>query len=76
MGYIFIPIISTTLLHCHPFFYEILSIPVYFWNLLWHPNGQSIIGMLQDPNGNGQLVIYNKQEHCHHDGYGNKNRIS
>ncbi len=65
MGYIIIPIISTTLLHCHSFFYGILLIPVYFWNLLWHPSGWWIIDMLQDPYGNGWLVIYNKQEHCH-----------
>jgi hypothetical protein len=64
-GYIFIPIISTTLLHCHSFFYGIVSIPVYYWNLFWHPNGRSIIDMLQDPNRKGQMVIYNKQEHCH-----------
>ncbi len=65
MGCFFIPIISATLIGCYSFFHKIFLIPVYFWNLLWHPNGWSIINMLQNPTGNGQLVTYNKQHHCH-----------
>jgi hypothetical protein len=63
MGYIFVPIITATLLSCSSFIHEILSVPVYFWNLLWHPNGRSIIDMLQNLEGNGQFVSYNKQNH-------------
>ena len=31
----------------------ILSPIIYFWNLIWHPDGRSILDILRDPNGNG-----------------------
>ncbi len=31
-------------------------IPLYFWNLLWHPNGCSILDMLRNPEGHGRLI--------------------
>jgi hypothetical protein len=43
----------------------IISIPIYSWKLFWHPNGQSIFDMLRDPEGNKQLIPYNKPEDCH-----------
>jgi hypothetical protein len=63
MGYIFIPIITTMILGCSSFIYGIFSFPIYFWNLSWHPNGQSVIDILQNPEGNGCLIPYNNQHH-------------
>ncbi len=83
-GHIFIPIINTLLLHCHSFFYRILLIPVYFWNLFWHPMvNQSLIWFkIQMEMDNWSFTI-NKNiaidgENVHnqfHDEYGDKNCI-
>jgi hypothetical protein len=65
LGYIFIPFITATLHGYSTFIHGILLVPLYFWNLFWHPNGQSIIDMLQNPEGNGPLISYNEQHHHH-----------
>jgi hypothetical protein len=65
MGYIFIPIITTMILGCSSFIYGIFSVPIYFWNLIWHPNSQSVIEILQNPEGIGRLIPYNNQHHCY-----------
>ncbi len=63
MGYIFIPIITTIIVGSSSFIYEIFSVPIYFWNLIWRTNGQSVIDILQNPEGNGCLIPYNNQHH-------------
>jgi hypothetical protein len=63
IGCIFIPIITTTLSGYCFLIHGIFSIPIYFWNLLWHPNGRLIYEMLQNPEGNGHLISCNKQNH-------------
>jgi hypothetical protein len=45
------------------FIYGILSIPIYFWNLFWHPNGRSIVDMLANPNGNGRFISSRDKHH-------------
>ena len=60
--YILIPLFTAILVHCFTFLHGILLVP-FFLKLVWHPNGQSIIDMLRNPEGNGRLVSYNKQ-HC------------
>ena len=81
IGYTLIPLIVTTIGHASSFIHDILSIPIYFWNLLWHPNGHSIIDMQQKPEGNECFILLkkhifidgeNKLDPCH-DGCGNKN---
>ncbi len=37
---------------------------LYFWNLLWHPNGHSIIDMLQNPEGHGRMISSNTNPCC------------
>jgi hypothetical protein len=54
--YIFAPTLFFAVESCASFSYGILSILIYFWNLLWHPNGCSIIDMLSNPEGNGQFI--------------------
>ncbi len=82
MGYIFIPIITTMILGCSSFIYEIFSVPIYFWNLIWHPKSQSVIDILQNSEGNGRLIPYNNniiatagenELVLYQDGYGDEN---
>ena len=37
------------------FVHDIILIPKYAWDLLWHPDGRSIFQMLCNPNGDGPL---------------------
>jgi hypothetical protein len=60
-GYILIPPITATLVNCLAFLHGIVSVPINFWNLVWHPNGRSIIDMLRNPEGNGRFISSNKQ---------------
>ncbi len=63
MGYIFIQIITSMILGYSSFIHGIFWVPIYFWNLVWHPNGRSVIDILQNPEGNGRLIPYNNQHH-------------
>ena len=54
--YIFIPLIAALLGGFIGFIYELFLVPLYFWNLLWHPNGRSIYSMLCNPEGNGRFI--------------------
>jgi hypothetical protein len=65
LGYIFIPFIIHILCGCFAFIQGMFLVPLYFWNLIWHPNGESILDMLQNPEGNGQFISSNNQGHCH-----------
>ena len=61
LGYTLIPPITATLVNGSAFLHGIVSVPIYFWNLVWHPNGRSIIDMLRNPEGNGRFISSNKQ---------------
>ncbi len=65
LTYIFIPIFEPMVLFGYSITCTIISIPIYAWKLLWHPNGQSTLNMLQDPEGNSRLIPYNKRENHH-----------
>jgi hypothetical protein len=55
--YLFIPAIGSLLSSCYLLICRLLSIPiVYSWKLLFHPNGRSILDILQNPEGHGQFV--------------------
>jgi hypothetical protein len=56
LGYIFIPYITAILQGYIVFIRGLFSVPLYFWNLLWHPNGRSILDMLCNPEGHGQFI--------------------
>jgi hypothetical protein len=56
LRYIFIPLIAALLHGFIGFIYELLLVPLYFWNVLWHPNGRSIYSMLCNPEGNGCFI--------------------
>ncbi len=56
LGYIFIPYITAILQGSIAFICGVLSVPLYFWNLLRHPNGRSILDMLRNPEGHGQFI--------------------
>ncbi len=43
--------------------YGILSIPIYFLNLFWHPNGCSIVDMVANPNDNGRFISSRDKHH-------------
>jgi hypothetical protein len=51
--YLFIPAISSLLSSCFLLFCRLLSIPIYSWKLLFHPDGHSILDILQNPEGKG-----------------------
>ena len=46
LGYMTIPHIIAILYGFIAFIQGLFSVPLYFWTLLWHPNGQSILDML------------------------------
>jgi hypothetical protein len=56
LSYLFFPAIIAVLSGCHLAVSGATAIPIYFWTLLWHPDGCSIFNMLCDPEGNGGLV--------------------
>ena len=56
LGYIFIPYITVFTQGCITFIHGVLLVPLYFWNLFWHPNGQSILDMLRNPEGHGRFI--------------------
>jgi hypothetical protein len=56
LQYIFIPHIATLLQGYIGFIRGLFSVPLYFWNLLWHPNGRSIYDMFCNPEGTGRFI--------------------
>jgi hypothetical protein len=56
LSYIFFPEIIAMLSSCHLMVRGLMSIPIYFWMLLWHLDGCSIFDMLCNPEGNSYLV--------------------
>ena len=56
LGYILIPHIAALLQGYIRFICGILLVPLYFWKLLWHPNGLSIYDMLCNPEGQGRFI--------------------
>ena len=49
LGYIFIPYIPAILQGYIAFIHGIFLVLLYFWNLLWHPNGRSVLDMICNP---------------------------
>jgi hypothetical protein len=66
LAFIFIPIFEPMLIFGYSITCTIISILIYAWKLLWHPNGRSILDMLRDPEGNSRLIPYDKCENHHH----------
>jgi hypothetical protein len=56
LSYLFFPAIIAVLSGCHLAVSGVTAIPIYFWTLLWHPDGRSIFDMLCNPEGNGHLI--------------------
>jgi hypothetical protein len=56
LSYLFFLAIIAMLSSCHLMVSRLMSIPIYFWMLLWHPDGCPIFDMLCNPEGNGCLV--------------------
>jgi hypothetical protein len=55
LSYLFIPAICSMLSSCYLLFCGLLSIPIYSWKLLFHPDGHSNLDILQNLKGQGQL---------------------
>jgi hypothetical protein len=53
LSYLFIPAISSMLSSCYLLFCGLLMIPIYSLKLLFHPDGCSILEILQNPEGHG-----------------------
>jgi hypothetical protein len=56
LGYICIPSLTAILQGYIAFTQGIFLVPLYFWNLLWHPNGRSILDMLRNHEGHRRLI--------------------
>jgi hypothetical protein len=78
-SYLFFLAIISMLSSCHLMVSGLMSIPIYFWMLLWHPDICSIFDMLCNPKGNCCLVQYDNNNTCprwreqfvlYHDGHG------
>lgn len=54
--YLATPPIAWLILSLGSIFCLFMSPIIYFWQLLWHPNGRSILEMLRDPNGDGDQL--------------------
>jgi hypothetical protein len=50
--YMFILAIDSLLSSCCLLFCGFLSMPIYYWKLLFHPDGHSNLDILQNPEGN------------------------
>lgn len=64
LGYIFIPHITALLQSYIGFIQGVISVPLYFWNLLWHPNGRSIYDMLCNLEGQGRFISCTDNRLC------------
>jgi hypothetical protein len=53
LSYPFIPAIGSMLSSCSLLFCGLPLIPIYSWKLLFHPDGRSILDILQNPEGHG-----------------------
>jgi hypothetical protein len=53
LSYLFFLAIIAVLSYCHVVISGFTTIPIYFWTLLWHPDGRSILDMLRNPEENG-----------------------
>ncbi len=62
LSYLFFPAIIAMLSSCHSMVSRLMSIPIYFWTLLWHTDGCSIFDMLCNPEGNSRLVRYDNND--------------
>jgi hypothetical protein len=56
LSYLFIQAIGSMLSSCYLLFYGLLLIPICSWKLLFHPDGCSILDILQNPEVYGQFV--------------------
>jgi hypothetical protein len=63
LGYTTIPYIVATFQGLIAFIQGLFSVPLYFWTLLWHPNGQSILDMLRNPEGDGGYIQRSNNPH-------------
>jgi hypothetical protein len=66
LSYLFYPAITSMLSNLHIKISRIMAIPIYFWMLLWHPDGHSIIEMRYNPERNGCFVQYNNDVNHYH----------
>ena len=66
LSYLFLPSFMFIISHFHHMVVWFFAIPIYFWTLLWHPNGRSIIAMLKDPNGHGRFLKHKQYENKFH----------
>jgi len=64
LSYLFFPATIAVLSSFHIVISSFTAIPIYCWTLVWHPDGQSILDMLCNPEGNGRHIRYNNN--CHH----------
>ena len=51
--YVFVPFWTLLLILTTTFVHDMIMVPTYAWNLLWHLDGRSIYAMLRDPEGKG-----------------------
>jgi hypothetical protein len=58
LSYLFFPAIIAVLSSFHIVVSGFTAIPIYFWTLVWHPDGRSILDMLRNPEGSGRLIRY------------------
>jgi hypothetical protein len=56
ISYLFFPAIIAVLSSFHVVVSGFMAIPIYFWTLLWHPDGGSILDMVHNPKGNSCLI--------------------
>jgi hypothetical protein len=54
--YLFIPAIGSLLSSYYLLICGLPSIPIYSWKLLFHPDGHSILDILQNPERHGRYV--------------------
>jgi hypothetical protein len=59
LSYLFFPAIIAVLSYCQVIVSGFTAIPIYYWTLFWHPDGQSIFDMLLNPEGNERLIRHN-----------------
>ena len=66
LSYLFFPAIIAILSSFHIVVSGFTAIPIYFWTLVWHPDGRSILDMLRNPEGCGRLIRYDNDRNRHH----------
>jgi hypothetical protein len=63
LGYTTIPHIIAILYGLIAFIQGLFSVQLYFWTLLWHPNGRFILNMLRNPEGHGRHIQHTNDPH-------------